>query len=201
MSSNKSLLTSSSNKKAALAHFPIGQSATFYTHRTGENMRTASRSSNSRWTHPHIKRPTRLQPGKPSEDLPYGQSGIRRLPGCIRCTPASSQSSSIHNSLRSIKQTAVWRLSSFSPGKFCELRDFAYGQNLCVLYAKFPPPKAKRLQLVYAPQSPQGKKDRLRYRSAEWTVSTPWPERFQLRWHLRLRLGNVSKLPFLSACT
>ena len=95
-----------------------------------------------------IKRPARLQPGKPSEDLPYGQSGIRRLPGCIRCAPASSQSSSIHNSLRSIKQTAVWRLSSFSPGKFCELRDFAYGQNLCVLYAKFPPPKAKRLQLV-----------------------------------------------------
>ena len=44
----------------------------------------------------------------------------------------------------------VWRLSSFSPGKFCELRDFAYGQNLYVLYAKFPPPKAKRLQLVYA---------------------------------------------------
>ena len=64
------------------------------------------------------------------------------------CAPASSQSSSLHNSLRSIKQTAVWRLSSFSPSKFCELRDFAYGQNLCVLYAKFPPPKAKRLQLV-----------------------------------------------------
>ena len=104
-------------------------------------------------------------------------------------------------SLRSIKQTAVWRLSSFSPGKFCELRDFAYGQNLCVLYAKFPPPKAKRLQLVYAPQSPQGKNDRLRYRSAEWTVSSSWPARFQLRWHLRLRLGNISKLPFLSACT
>ena len=49
--------------------------------------------------------------------------------------------------------------------------------------------------------TPQGKNDRLRYRSAEWIVSTPWPERFQLRWHLRLRLGNVSKLPFLSACT
>ena len=144
---------------------------------------------------------SRLQPGKPSEDLPYGQSGIRRLSACIRCAPASSQSSSIHNSLRSIKQTAVWRLSSFSPGKFCELRDFAYGQNLCVLYAKFPPPKAKRLQLAMPLLSPQGKNDRLRYRSAEWTVSTPWPERFQLRWHLRLHRGNVSKLPFLSACT
>ncbi len=43
-----------------------------------------------------------------------------------------------------------------TPGKFCELRDFAYGQNLCVLYAKFPPPKAKRLQLVYAPLIPTG---------------------------------------------
>ena len=75
-----------------------------------------------------------------------------------------------YNPLRSIKQTAVWRLSSFSPGKFCELRDFAYGQNLCVLYAKFPPPKAKRLQLVYAPLIPTGKHYRLRYRSAEWTV-------------------------------
>ncbi|WP_289490283.1 hypothetical protein, partial [Klebsiella pneumoniae] len=49
---------------------------------------------------------------------------------------------------RIYKTKAVWRLSAFSPGKFCELRDFAYGENLCVLYAKFPPPKAKRLQLV-----------------------------------------------------
>ena len=93
----------------------------------------------------HIKARARLQPAQLSEDLPYGQSGIRRL------TP-----SSIHNSLRSIKQTAVWRLSSFSSGKFCELRDFAYGQNLYVLYAKFPPPKAKRLQLVNAPLIPTG---------------------------------------------
>ena len=108
-----------------------------------------------------LKRPARLQPGKPSEDLPDGQSGIRRLPACIRWAPAFCQSSSIHNSLRSIKQIAVWRLSSFSPGKFCELRDFAYGQNLCVLYAKFPPPKAKRLQLVNAPD-PTGENDRQR---------------------------------------
>ena len=39
-----------------------------------------------------------------------------------------------------IKGKAVWRLSSFSSGKFCELRDFAGGKNLYVLYAKFPPP-------------------------------------------------------------
>ena len=49
--------------------------------------------------------------------------------------------------------------------------------------------------------SPHRGSYRLRYHSAEWTVGTPWPARFQLRWHLRLRLGNVSTLPFLSACT
>ena len=88
------------------------------------------------------------------------------------------KNATIHNSLRSVKQTAVWRLKPFP------LRS-----------------KVIRLQLAMPLLSPQGKNDRLRYRSAEWTVSTPWPERFQLRWHLRLRLGNVSKLPFLSACT
>ena len=43
--------------KSALAHFPYGQSATFNTHRTGENMRTGSRSSNSRWCQRKIKTP------------------------------------------------------------------------------------------------------------------------------------------------
>ena len=56
--------------------------------------------------HAHIKRPARLQPAQQPEDLPYGQSGIRRL------TP-----SSIHNSLRSIKQIAVLRLKSSSFSK------------------------------------------------------------------------------------
>lgn len=130
-------------------------------------MRTASRSSNSR----RIPR-THKTPGKTSVS-----TAARRLALMDRAVSEGLRPLHIYNSLRSIKQTAVWRLSSFSPGKFCELRDFAYGQNLCVLYAKFPPPKAKRLQLVYAPQSPQGKNDRLRYRSAEWTVSTPWPAR------------------------
>ena len=65
-----------------------------------------------------LKRPARLQPGEPSEDLPYGQSGIRRLSARIRCAPAFCQSSSTHNSLRSVKQTAVWRLESSSPENF-----------------------------------------------------------------------------------
>ena len=32
----------------------------------------------------------------------------------------------------------VWRLKPFSPGKFCELRDFAHGQNLCISYRNSP---------------------------------------------------------------
>ena len=55
----------------------------------------------------------------------------------------------------------VWRLSPFSSGKSCELRDFAYGENLYVLMQDFPPPKVKRLQLVYAPD-PTGENDRQR---------------------------------------
>ena len=41
----------------------------------------------------------------------------------------------------------VWRLSPFSSGKSCELRDFACGENLYVLMQDFPPPKVKRLRL------------------------------------------------------
>ena len=128
----------------------------------------------------HIKARSRLQPGKPSEDLPYGQSGIRRLPGCLRYAPASSQSSSIHNSLRSIKQTAVWRLESSSPENFGDSAILPKAKSLHLL-SKFSPPEATRLQLSMPLLSPQGKNERLRYRSAEWTVSTPWPARFQLR--------------------
>ena len=49
--------------------------------------------------HAHIKRPARLQPAQLSEDLPYGQIGIRRLTFCFRYSPTERQSSSIHNSL------------------------------------------------------------------------------------------------------
>ena len=59
------------------------------------------------------------------------------------------------------KRKAVWRLSPFSSGKSCELRDFAYGENLYVLMQDFPPPKVKRLQLVNAPD-PTGENDRQR---------------------------------------
>ena len=120
----------------------------------------------------HIKARSRLQPDKPSEDLPLWAQGIRRLSFCLRSAPLHSIRTPILftsiislPSARIYKGKAVWRLSPFSSGKSCELRDFAYGQNLCVLYAKFPPPKAKRLQLVNAPD-PTGESDRQRAGSA-----------------------------------
>ena len=45
----------------------------------------------------------------------YGQSGIRRLSACIHCAPAFCQSSSIHNSLRSIKQKRSGDLDASLP--------------------------------------------------------------------------------------
>ena len=60
-----------------------------------------------------------------------------------------------NNSLRSYKLNKVWRLSSFSSGKFCELRDFAYGQNLCVLLQNFLLQKPKYSSWSM-PRSPQG---------------------------------------------
>ena len=69
--------------------------------------------------HTHtLKRPARLQPGESSEDLPYGQSGIRRLSACIRYAPAFCQSSSIDNSLRSIKKIWSGDFRLFPPANF-----------------------------------------------------------------------------------
>ena len=106
----------------------------------------------------HIKARSRLQPDKPSEDLPLWAQGIRRLSFCLRSAPLHSirtpilfQSTISLPSARIYKGKAVWRLSPFSSGKSCELRDFAYGENLYVLMQDFPPPKVKRLQLVNAP--------------------------------------------------
>ena len=53
------------------------------------------------------------------------------------------------------KGIAVWRLSSFLLRKLRTLRDFAYGENLCVSDRNFLRPKVKRLQLSM-PQTPQG---------------------------------------------
>ena len=77
------------------------------------------------------------------------------MPGisCIKAALAlyvflrKPQKTTIHNSLRSVKQTAVWRLKPFP------LRS-----------------KVIRLQPAMPLLSPQGKNDRLRYRSTEWTL-------------------------------
>ena len=102
-----------------------------------------------------VKARSRLQPDKPSEDLPLWAQGIRRLSFCLRSAPLHSIRTPIlfpstisPPSARIYKGKAVWRLSPFSSGKSCELRDFAYGENLYVLMQDFPPPKVKRLQLV-----------------------------------------------------
>ena len=188
MSSNKSLLTSSSNKKAALAHFPAGQSATFYTHRTGENMRTASRSSNSRWT-PR----THKTPGKTSA----GQA-VRRLALMGRAVSEDCQAASaalLHpvNPLPFITRFA--RLNKqrsgdfrlFPPANFANSAILPTDKISAFFMQNFLLQKPKDSSWSMPLLSPQGKNDRLRYRSAEWTLSTPWPERFQLRWHLRMR--------------
>ena len=96
------------------------------------------------------KMPGKTSASKLSEDLPYGLSGIRRLSACIRCGPAFCQSSSIHNSLRSInlatascsqqKPTGLFAYRSrgletfvFFLRKSCGFRNFAYSENLYVL--------------------------------------------------------------------
>ena len=125
--------------KLALARFPYGQSATFNTHRKGENMRTASRSSNSRWT-PR----THNTPGKTSA----GQA-VRRLAQMaeryqkIVILPPF-RSAALHqnaNPLPSITRSArlnKQRSGDLSlpppPREFRRFRDFAIGDNLCISY-------------------------------------------------------------------
>ena len=161
--------------KAALALWAFlrkSQKATIYPHRTGETSRTASRSSKTRWRHRCTLKPgqdfsrTSRQKTCPNGHKESEDCHSASVP--LRCTPSERQSSSRQQYPRLrpgyIKKKRSGDFRLFPPGKFCELRDFAYGQNLCVLYAKFPPPKAKRLQLVYAPLIPTGE---------EWSPSLP----------------------------
>ena len=57
-----------------------------------------------------------------------------------------------HNKLESFgfwrRKFCIKNAEILSVGKIAEFAKFAGGQNLYVLYAKFPPQKAKRLQLV-----------------------------------------------------
>ena len=116
----------------------------------------------------HIKARARLLSDKLSEDLPYGH---KESDSCLSTSVPLTLNSYIKSrilssmislpSARIYKGKAVWRLSPFSSGKSCELRDFAYGENLYVLMQDFPPPKVKRLQLVNAP-NPTGEDNRQR---------------------------------------
>ena len=106
-----------------------------------------------------------------------------------------------NNSLRSYKLIRSGDFRLFPPANFANSAILPTDKISTFFMQNFLPQKPKDSSWSMPLLSPQGKNNRLRYRSAEWTVSTPWPARFQLRWHLRLRLGNVSTLPFLSACT
>ena len=106
-----------------------------------------------------------------------------------------------NNSLRSYKLIRSGDFRLFPPANFANSAILPTDKISAFFMQNFLLQKPKDSSWSMPLLSPQGKNDRLRYRSAEWTVGTPWPERFQLRWHLRMRLGNVSKLPFLSACT
>ena len=90
---------------------------------------------------------------KESEDCHSASVPLRSIR-----TPILFPSTISPPSARIYKGKAVWRLSPFSSGKSCELRDFAYGENLYVLMQDFPPPKVERLQPVNAP-GPTGEND------------------------------------------
>ena len=107
---------------------------------------------------------------------PNGRSGIRRLSFCLRYSPTERQSSSIHNSLslelnKSGLETFVCFLRQIlRTPRYC-LRTKSL-RSLCKISSS----KSQKTPACNAP-NPAGENDRLRYRSAEWTVSTPWPAR------------------------
>ena len=143
--------------KAALAHFPCGQSATFYTHRTGENMRIASRSSNSRWSPRTIKTPVEdFSQQSCQKTCPYGQSGIRRLSFCFRCTTTEHQSSSIHNSLSlELNKSGLETFVFFPPANFANSAILPTDKISTFFMQNFLPQKPKDSSLL-CPQPHRG---------------------------------------------
>ena len=110
-------------------------------------------------------------PGKTSVS-----TAARRLALMGRAVSEGIRPLHFYNSLRSVKQTAVWRLESSSPENFGDSailpKDKISASLIEILSAR-----SHKTPAVYAPLSPQGKNNRLRYSSAEWTLSTPWPAR------------------------
>ncbi len=123
---------------------------------------TASRSSNSRL----IPRTNKT----PVQD--FSQQAVRRLalwaernqkivilpPFLFAALLQNANPLPIHNSLRSIKQIAVWRLKPSFPREFRRFRDFSFGQNLCISFRNSLLQEVIRLQLVNAPLIPTGEK-------------------------------------------
>ena len=107
----------------------------------------------------NVKARARLQPAELSEDLPLWASGIRRLSFWLR-------SASLHSSRTSILFTVNTRSARLNKSGLETfvflLRQILRTPRFCLRpkslrsYARFPPPKAKRLQLVYAPLIPTG---------------------------------------------
>ena len=91
------------------------------------------------------------------------------------CQPASALLLHPVNPLPSITRSV--RLNkqrsgdlSLLPPRISEIPRFCQRRKSLHLLSKFSPPEATRLQQSMPLLSPQGKNDRLRYRSAEWTV-------------------------------
>ena len=115
-----------------------------------------------------IKARSRLQPDKPSEDLPLWASGIRRLSFCFRSAPLHSIRTPILftvNARSAQLKNSGLETFAFLLRQILRTPRFCLRQNLYVLMQDFPPPKVKRLQLVNAPD-PTGENDRQRAGSA-----------------------------------
>ena len=129
----------------------------------------------------NVKARARLEPAELSEDLPLWASGIRRLSFWLR-------SASLHSSRTSILFTVNTRSARlnkqrsgdfrlFPPANFANSAILPTDKISAFFMQNFLLQKPKDSSWSMPLLSPQGKNDRLRYRSAEWTVSTPWSAR------------------------
>ena len=197
--------------KAALALWAFlrkSQKATIYPHRTGETSRTASRSSKTRWRHRCTLKPgqdfsrTSRQKTCPNGHKESEDCHSASVP--LRCTPSERQSSSRQQYPRLrpgyIKKKRSGDFRLFPPANFANSAILPTDKISAFFMQNFLLQKPKDSSWL-CPSVPTGEEWSPSLPQCEVDRHPPWPERFQLRWHLRLRLGNVSKLPFLSACT
>ena len=125
---------------------------------------------------------------------------LRKPTSSTKSLERQRKNATIHNSLRLIKQTAVWRLESSSHENFGDSAIFP-SEKISTSLIEILSSRSHKTPAIYAPLIPTGEALSPSLPQCGVDRYPSWPARFQLRWHLRLRLGNVSKLPFLSACT